>query len=220
MGEIFQNIFLVAGGIGLFLFGMNMMSNGLQIIAGDRLQGILKRATSTRFLAIFVGIIATIAMNSSTAVTVMTVSFVNSGLMNLSQSIGIIMGANVGTTFSAQLVAFRIDAYAPVFIFIGMVMYLFFKKRKVKNIGHTILGFGILFFGITVMGGPLREFANHPSFSAILTTFENPILALLAGFAFTAIVQSSTATTGILVGMYLSGVPIPFQTGAFILLRN
>ncbi|MCL2383810.1 MAG: Na/Pi cotransporter family protein [Oscillospiraceae bacterium] len=218
MNPVLHDIILVAGGIGLFLFGMKMMSTGLQTLAGDRLQGILKRATSNRFLAIIVGIIATIALNSSTAVTVMTVSFVNSALMNLTQAIGIIMGANVGTTFSAQLVAFRIDAYAPLFIFVGMVMYLFFKKRKVKNIGSTILGFGILFFGITTMGGPLRELGNNETFTNLLTTFEFPILALLAGFIFTAIVQSSTATTSILVMMYLNGVPIPFETGAYIIL--
>ncbi|MCL2354810.1 MAG: Na/Pi cotransporter family protein [Oscillospiraceae bacterium] len=218
MNSVFESIILVAGGIGLFLFGMKIMSNGLEIIAGDRLQNILKRATSNRFLAIFAGIIAAIIFNSSTAVTVMTVSFVNSGLMTLAQAIGIIMGANVGTTFSSQLVAFRIDAFAPLFIFIGVILYLFFKKRKTKNIGYVILGFGILFFGISTMGGPLRELVNNPSFEAILVTFENPFFALLAGFIFTAIVQSSTATTTILVTMYLNGVPIPFETGAFIIL--
>ncbi|MCL2421554.1 MAG: Na/Pi cotransporter family protein [Defluviitaleaceae bacterium] len=211
-------IFLVAGGLGLFLLGMKMMSSGLGLIAGDRLQGILQKATANRFFAIFVGIFATIAINSSTAVTIMTVSFVNSGLMNLSQAIGIIMGANVGTTFSAQLVAFRVDTYAPLFIFFGVIMHLFFKKRNIRNIGYVILGFGVLFFGISVMGGPLRGLAQEPSFNAILTTFDNPVLALLAGFLFTAVVQSSTATTGLLVTLHLSGVPISFETSAFIIL--
>ena len=211
-------IFLVAGGLGLFLFGMKMMSNGLELIAGDRLQSILQRATANRFLAIFVGIFATITINSSTAVTIMTVSFVNSGLMNLAQAIGIIMGANVGTTFSAQLIAFRVDTFAPLFIFIGIIMHMFFKKRNIKNIGYVILGFGVLFFGISVMGTPLRGLAHEPSFNVLLTTFENPVLALLAGFVFTAVVQSSTATTGLLVTMHLSGVPISFETSAFIIL--
>jgi len=218
MNTLLSNIILVAGGLGLFLFGMKMMSDGLQTIAGKRLQSILQRATSNRILAVLVGIIATIALNSSTASTVMTVSFVNSGLLNLTQAIGIILGANVGTTLSAQLVAFRIDAFAPMFIFVGIILHLFFKKKSIKNIGYVILGFGILFFGVTTMGIPLRGLANVPGFNEILTAFENPILALLAGFIFTAAVQSSTAATGVLVAMYLSGVPIPFETGAFIIL--
>jgi len=212
------DIFLIAGGLGLLLFGMKMMSTGLEVVAGDRLQTILKRATSNRFLAVFVGIIATICINSSTAVTIITVGFVNSGLLNLTQSIGIIMGANVGTTFSAQLIAFRIDTIAPLFMFVGVVMYLFFKNRNVKNIGYVILGFGILFFSITVMGSPLKVLAQQPEFNAMLSTFENPLLALLAGFVFTAIIQSSSATMGLLVTMHLSGVPMSFETSAFIIL--
>ncbi|MCL2573781.1 MAG: Na/Pi cotransporter family protein [Defluviitaleaceae bacterium] len=218
MSTLVESIVLVAGGLGLFLFGMKMMSGGLQDIAGNRLQSILQKATSNRILAVMVGIAATIALNSSTASTVMTVSFVNSGLMNLTQAIGIIMGANLGTTLSAQLVAFRIDAFAPAFIFVGIVLHMFFKKKSIKNVGYVILGFGILFFGITTMGGPLRQLGNLPAFNEMLVAFQNPFLALLAGFVFTAAVQSSTAATGILVAMYISGVPIPFETGAFIIL--
>jgi len=209
---------MVLGGLGLFLFGMKMMSDGLKLAAGDRLQTILQRATSNRFLAVIVGILATIVINSSTAVTIMTVSFVNSGMMNLMQAIGIIMGANVGTTFSAQLVAFRLDTYAPLFIFIGIMLHMFFKKRNIRNIGYIVLGFGVLFFGITVMGTPLRGLADDPSFNTLLTTFENPLLAILAGFAFTAVVQSSSATMGLLVTLHIAGVPIPFETSAFIIL--
>ena len=218
MSSVLETIFLIAGGLGLFLFGMKIMSSGIELVAGDRLQNILKKATSNRVLAAVVGIIATVAINSSTAVTIMTVSFVNSGLMNLKQAIGIIMGANVGTTFSAQLIAFRIDTVAPLFIFVGIIMHLMFKKRSVKNIGYIILGFGVLFFGVTVMGTPLRAFADNPYFNVLLTTFENPILALLAGFIFTAVVQSSSATMGLLVTMHLNDVPIPFETSAFIVL--
>jgi len=218
MGDTLNTIFLVAGGLGLFLFGMRIMSNGLEIIAGDRLQGILQKATSNRILGVIVGIVATIAINSSTAVTIMTVSFVNSGLMSLKQAIGIIMGANVGTTFSAQLVAFRIDTVAPLFIFVGIIMHMLFKSRNIRNIGYIILGFGILFFGVTVMSGPLRGLAGEPPFNAMLASFENPILALFAGFLFTAIVQSSSATMGLLVSMHLADVPISFTTSAFIIL--
>ena len=185
MNSTVESVFLVIGGLGLFLFGMKMMSSGLELIAGDRLQGVIKRVTSTRFSAVAVGIVATIAINSSTATTIMTVSLVNSGMMNLTQAIGVIMGANVGTTFSAQLIAFKIDQFAPAFIFIGIIMHLFVKKRSINNIGFAILGFGILFFGVTVMGSPLKGLANNPSFNAILTTFQNPFLSLLAGFLFT-----------------------------------
>jgi len=218
MSATLESTFLILGGLGLLLYGMKMMSSGLGMVAGDNLQAILKRSTSNRFLAALVGIVATICINSSTAVTIITVGFVNSQLMNLTQAIGVIMGANVGTTFSAQIIAFKIDAIAPLFIFIGVAMYLFFKARTIKNIGFVILGFGVLLFSINIMGAPLKEFARQPSFNAMLTTFENPLLALLAGFLFTAIIQSSSATMGILVTMHLNGVPIPFETSAFIIL--
>jgi len=219
-----SQIILMVGGLGLFLFGMKMMSSGLTIVAGDSMQNILQRATSNRFFAVAVGIVATIAINSSTATTIMTVSFVNSGMLNLMQSIGIIMGANVGTTLTGHFIAFRIDAYAPLFIFIGVIMYLFVKKRSIKNIGYVILGFGVLFFGITTLGAPLRELSRQPGFQALITAFANPVLALLAGFVFTAIVQSSTAASGILITLQLAAAydpsvePIPFATAAFILL--
>ena len=212
------NIILAAGGLGLLLFGIKMMSTGLEVVAGDRLQIVLKRATSNRFLAVIVGVIATIAINSSTAVSIITVGFVNAGLMNLTQAIGVLLGINVGTTFSAQLIAFRIDAYAPIFILIGVIMYLFVKKRNIRNIGYVVLGFGILFFSITVMGDALRVFRTHPAFLGMITAISNPLFALLAGFIFTVVVQSSSATMGLLVTMHLSGVPIPFETSAFIIL--
>ena len=217
-GLTLTDIFAGIGGLGLLLYGMKMMSTGLEVVAGDRLQVILKHATSNRFLGIIVGVIATIVINSSTAVTIITVGFVNSGLMNLTQAIGVIMGVNVGTTFSAQLIAFRIDTIAPLFIFIGIVMYLFFKKRNIRNIGYVILGFGILLFSITIMTSPLRELSRDVAFQELLLIFENPWLAFLVGFVFTAIIQSSTATTAILVGMLMSGVPISIVTTAFIIL--
>ena len=216
--DVIGNIILAAGGLGLLLFGIKMMSNGLELVAGDRLQIILKQATSNRFLAATVGVIATIIINSSTAVSIITVGFVNAGLLNLTQAIGVLLGINVGTTFSAQLIAFRVDAYAPIFIFVGVVMHLFFRKRSIRNIGYVILGFGILFFSITVMGDALRVFRTHPAFLDMITAIANPLLALLAGFVFTVVVQSSSATMGLLVTMHLSGVPIPFLTSAFIIL--
>ena len=213
-----QNILLALGGLGLLLFGIKMMSTGLEVVAGDRLQIILRRATSNRFLAATVGVIATIVINSSTAVSVIVVGFVNAGLINLTQAIGVLLGINVGTTFSAQLIAFRIDAYAPIFMFIGVIMYLFFKKRSIRNIGYVVLGFGILFFSITVMGDALRVFRTHPAFVETITTISNPFFALLLGFLFTVAVQSSSATMGLLVTLHLNDVPIPFEASAFIIL--
>jgi len=216
--EIFRNVILALGGLGLLLFGIKMVSTGLEMVAGDQLQAILKRATSNRFLAAIVGIIATIAINSSTAVSIITVGFVNAGLMNLKQAIGVLLGINVGTTFSAQLIAFRIDAYAPIFMLIGVIMHLFFKKKSIKNIGYVVLGFGILFFSITVMSDALRVFRTHPVFLDMIGAIANPVFALIAGFIFTVVVQSSSATIGLLVTMHIGGVPIPFQTSAFIIL--
>ena len=214
--DVLSNIILAGGGLGLLLFGIKMMSTGLEVVAGDKLQIILKKATSNRFLAAIVGVIATIIINSSTAVSIIIVGFVNAGLINLKQAIGVLLGINVGTTFSAQLIAFRIDAYAPIFILVGVIMHLFFKKKSIKNIGYVILGFGILFFSITVMGDALRVFRTHPAFLEMIMAISNPILALLAGFIFTVIVQSSSATMALLVTMHLGGVPIPFETSAFI----
>jgi len=212
-----QNIILAMGGLGLLLFGIKMVSTGLQVVAGDQLQVILKKATSNRFWAAIVGVIATIVINSSTAVSVITVGFVNAGLMNLKQAIGVLLGINVGTTFSAQLIAFRIDAYAPIFILVGVVLHLFFKKKLIRNIGYAIIGFGILFFSITVMGDALRVFRTHPTFLNMIEAISNPLLALFAGFLFTVVIQSSSATMGLLVTMHLSGVQMPFQTAAFII---
>jgi len=186
-------------------------------LLATKLQVILKKATSNRFLAVIVGVIATIVINSSTAVSVITVGFVNAGLMNLTQAIGVLLGINVGTTFSAQLIAFRIDQYAPIFMLIGVIMYLFSKKKSIQNIGYAVLGFGILFFSITVMGDALRVFRTMPAFLDLIAAISNPLLALFAGFIFTVIVQSSSATMALLVTMHLGGVPIPFLTSAFII---
>ena len=220
----FADALMMFSGIGMLLYGMKMMSGGLEVIAGNSLQVILRKATANRFLAVLIGIVATIVLNSSTASTIMTVGFVNSSLLNLSQAIGIIMGANVGTTFSTQVIAllggdgFSLRDIAATFIGVGAVMYVFFKNARVKNIGFVILGFGILFLGVTTMSNAVRPLRYHPGFQEFLVSFDNPVFALLAGFIVTAIIQSSTATTAILVTLLATGVYIPFQTTAFILL--
>lgn len=218
--DFLQKIFMISGGLGLFLYGMKMMSDGLEKLAGNSMRTILEKATSNRFLGIIVGAIVTCIIQSSSATTVMVVGFVNANMMSLMQAVGVIMGANIGTTITAQIISFKIDQIAPLIIFIGVVINFFAKKRNTKNIGYILLGFGILFFGISVMGGPLKDFSKIPEFQSMLSTFHNPILALLVGLVFTAIIQSSSATTGIIVSMYLGGVSLPFQTAAFLILGS
>ena len=216
--NLIEKLLMVLGGLGLFMYGMQLMSGALENIAGDRMRIVLERATSNRFLGFLVGTAVTCVIQSSSATTVMVVGFVNARLMTLAQGIGVIMGANVGTTITAQIISLRIDPIAPLFIFIGAVLYMFFKKRNVKNLGLCLLGFGTLFYGISVMGSPLKEIANLPGFIAMLTAFDNPFLALLAGLVFTGVIQSSSASTGIIVALYLGGVDLPFKTAAYLVL--
>ena len=218
--DFIQNIFLVAGGIGLFLFGVKIMSDGLESMAGDRMRNILERATSNRFLGILVGAAVTCIIQSSTATSVMVVGLVNASMMTLTQAISVIMGTNIGTTITAQIIAFKVDALAPLFIFIGLIMHLFFKKRNTKYLGYIILGFGILFFGVTTMGVPLKEFSQFDGFQAMLVRFQNPVLSVFAGMIATIIIQSSSATTGIIVALYLIGVDLDFRTAAFLIMGS
>jgi len=179
---------------------------------------IVERATSSRFLGIIVGALVTVIIQSSTATSVMTVGFINAGLMSLAQAVSIIIGAHIGTTLTAHIFAFRVDAFAPIFIFMGLVLYLFVKRKVFKDFGFILLSIGILFFGLSVMGDPLREFAGTPGFQAILTAFENPFLAVLSGFIFTALIQSSTAATGILISLYIQGVDLSFTTAVYLVM--
>jgi phosphate:Na+ symporter len=219
MDNLVTNIFLVFGGLGLFLYGMKMMMDGLEELAGNRMRTAIEKATSNRFLGVAVGAVVTIIIQSSTATSVMAVGFINSGLMTLSQAITLIMGAHIGTTLTAHLFSFPgITTVAPMLIFIGIMMYLFMKRKVLKDFGFILLGIGILFFGLSIMGGPLRLFAGTEGFQAMLYTFKNPFLAILAGFVFTAVIQSSTAATGILVTLYVQGVDISFTTAAYLVL--
>ena len=213
--EFLTQIFLVCGGLGLFLFGMKIMSDGLDNMAGDRMRTILERATANRFLGVFVGALVTAIIQSSSATTVILVGFVNAGLMGLAQAISVSMGAAIGSTITAQIAALKIDPYAPLLIFAGLLIFLTFKKRTVKNAGYILLGFGILFFGMTTMGNPLKEFANHEAFQALLSSFANPVIALFVGLVFTCIIQSSSAATVIFLILIEQRV-ITFNTAVFL----
>jgi phosphate:Na+ symporter len=211
------------GGLGLFLYGMNVMSDGLENAAGDKLKKILEKVTSNRFVAVVVGTIVTIVVQSSSATTVMVVGFVNAGLLNLAQAAGIIMGANIGTTITAQLAAFKLTAQAPVFIGIGAAIVLFSKGKKHREIGNIILGFGMLFLGMALMGDAMKPLRSSEGFLALMDYVgDHWVLGILLGLAMTAILQSSSATTAILVAMAgLQGVidmkvALPFILGCNI----
>ncbi|RBP65971.1 phosphate:Na+ symporter [Alkalibaculum bacchi] len=194
------------GGLGLFIYGMNLMSDGLKSVAGDRMKRLLEILTNNRIMAIFVGTVVTMIVQSSSTTTVMIVGFVNAGLMNLMQAAGVILGANIGTTITAQLIAFDIAGIAPLFIGIGVLVSLFAKKKRSRQIGGIILGFGILFVGINTMSDVMRPLRDNQGFIDILISFgQNPLLGLLAGAGITAIIQSSSATVGLLQAVAISG---------------
>ncbi|MBQ7149197.1 MAG: Na/Pi cotransporter family protein [Pseudobutyrivibrio sp.] len=194
------------GGVGLFLFGMSIMSTGLKNSCGDNLQIILEKATTNRVVAVLVGLFMTVLVQSSSATDVMVIGFVNSGMMTLAQAIGVILGANIGTTITAQITAFNIATFTPLFLFTGAVMYLFIKKDLVKHIGTVIMGFGMLFQGITIMKTAIAPLSQSEVFVNFLSTLRNPFLALLFGIAFTALLQSSSSATVIFQAFVVQGI--------------
>ena len=194
------------GGLGLFIYGMKLMGDGLENAAGEGLKKILEKVTKNPIIGVIVGAVVTMVIQSSSATTVMVVGFVNAGLMNLAQAAGIIMGANIGTTVTAQLVAFKLDNIAPIFIFVGAMMVMFVKGKKRREIGNIILGFGILFVGMGTMSGAMKPLTSSPMFQEILTTVGSHwYLGVIAGALITAVLQSSSATTGILVALATAG---------------
>ena len=200
------NFLSLLGGLALFLYGMQMMSSGLEAAAGDRMKEILEKLTSNRFLGVLVGAAITAVIQSSSATTVMTVGFVNAGMMSLTQAVWIIMGANIGTTITGQLIALDIGAIAPLFAFIGVAMIVFLKKEKLHHFGKIIAGLGILFIGMDMMSAAMMPLRESEAFISLMTQFSNPVLGILAGAIFTAIIQSSSASVGILQALASSGV--------------
>ncbi len=194
------------GGLSLFLYGMQMMSNGLEAAAGNKMKRILERLTANRILGVLVGAGITAVIQSSSATTVMVVGFVNSGMMTLQQAVWIIMGANIGTTITGQLIALDIGAIAPLFAFIGVAMIVFLNKEKLHHFGKIIAGLGILFIGMDMMSAAMMPLRESEAFISLMTQFSNPVLGILAGAIFTAIIQSSSASVGILQALASSGV--------------
>lgn len=195
----FGTILTMAGGLGLFLFGMELMSDSIEKVAGARLRCILEIFTTNRFMGMIVGIIFTGIIQSSSACTVMVVSFVNSGLMNLYQAAGVILGANIGTTITSQLVSFNLSKIAPLILLVGVVVMMFTKKEKVRKVAEVVVGFGILFVGLSTMSQAMANMKNEPQVVNLLMSLKNPFLATLMGFALTAIIQSSSVTVSIVL---------------------
>lgn len=204
------------GGLALFLYGMQMMSSGMEAAAGDKMKGILEKLTSNRFLGVGVGALITAIIQSSSATTVMVVGFVNSGMMTLRQAVWIIMGANIGTTITGQLIALDVGAIAPLIAFVGVAVVVFSKNVKLRYVGNIFAGLGVLFIGMDMMGAAMKPLANSEAFVNLLSQFENPLLGILAGTVFTAIIQSSSASVGILQALANSGV-VTLSSAAFVL---
>lgn len=200
------NLFSMLGGLALFLYGMNMMSNGLEMAAGNKMKTILEKLTSNRILGVLVGALVTAIIQSSSATTVMVVGFVNSGLMSLTSAVWVIMGANIGTTITGQLIAIDITAVAPLIAFIGVAMIVFFKSQKLDAIGGVIGGLGILFIGMETMSNAMVPLRTMPEFVGLISKFQNPFIGILVGALFTALIQSSSASVGILQALAKSGV--------------
>ena len=205
------------GGLGLFLYGMTLMSDSLEKAAGAKLRGILELFTKNRYVGIIVGVVFTAIIQSSSAATVMVVSFVNAGLMTLYQAIGVIYGANIGTTVTSQLVSFNLSQYAPVFIMAGVLMLMSFKNPTVKKAGEVVIGFGILFLGISTMSSSMGALKELPAIQNLFMSLDNRFFALLLGLVITAIVQSSSVTVSIVLLLAQQGL-LPLKICFFIIL--
>ena len=199
-------IISMLGGLGLFLYGMKLMGEGIEKVAGSKMKTILEWCTKNGLIGVIVGTIFTAIIQSSSAATVMVVSFVNSGLMNLMQAVGVIMGANIGTTVTAQIVAFDLDSIAPIFVITGVVMIMFFKNETVNKVGEVLFGFGALFLGMSLMKNSMADIKDSVTVMKMISSLKNPLVAILVGLVITTILQSSSASVGILVTMAGSGL--------------
>lgn len=213
-----SNLLQLIGGLALFLFGMNTMGTGLEKTSGGKLEKLLERLTSNPIKAVLLGAAVTGVIQSSSATTVMVVGFVNSGIMKLSQAVGVIMGANIGTTVTSWILSLsgiqsdnffvsllKPDSFSPIFALLGVVLLLFFQSERNKNIGSIFIGFGVLMFGMDTMSAAVKPLANTPEFVDILTMFANPVLGLIVGALFTAVIQSSSASVGVLQALCMTG---------------
>jgi len=213
-------IFGLVGGLGIFLYGMNLMSEGLKRLAGDRMKNILAMLTKNRLFGVTVGALITAVIQSSSATTVMTVGFVNAGILTLTQAVSVVMGANIGTTITAQIIAFKITHYAPLMIGAGTFLHLLIKNKRWRLYGQALLGLGLLFFGLYLMSGGVKPLRSHESVRQFFQTFStNPLTALLAGVVMTCVLQSSSATIGLAMVLAQQGL-IDFNGAIPLILGN
>lgn len=212
-----ENVFSLLGGLALFIFGMNLMGDGLKQMAGSYLKKILEKLTANRVIAMLVGAGLTALIQSSNAMCVMVVGFVNAGVMQLERSVGILMGAKIGTTMTGQLIAFNITEAAPVIAFAGVVLTMFCKKKNLRCLGQIITSLGVLFIGLGQMSEAMKPLRDVQWFRDILAGLSNPILAVLVGIVFTVIIQSASASVGVLQVMAMSGI-ISFKHAFFVMM--
>lgn len=210
------NFLSMLGGLALFLYGMQMMGDGLEAAAGNKMKQILEKLTSNRVKGVIVGALITAIIQSSSATTVMVVGFVNTGLMTLQQAVWIIMGANIGTTITGQLIALDIGAIAPLIAFLGVACIMFIKNERIRHIASIFAGLGILFVGMDMMSAAMYPLRESETFINLMTSIDNPLLCIAIGAIFTALIQSSSASVGILQALASTGL-VPFSTAVFIL---
>lgn len=208
-GAIVMGLF---GGLALFLFGMDQMAEALKLVAGDGMKRVLAGLTSNRFTGVLAGTFVTAIIQSSSVTTVLVVGFISAGLMTLSQSIGVILGADIGTTITAQIVAFKVTKYALVLVTIGFILLFGFKSERIRHYGHIVMGLGLIFFGMHLMSEAARPLRTYPPFIELMQDMNNPLLAMLVAAAFTGLVQSSSATIGIVIALASQGL-ISLQVG-------
>lgn len=216
-----SNIISLLGDLGLFLFGMKYMSDGLNQVAGKKMKNLLEKLTRNRFKGFLLGVLVTAVIQSSSATTVMLMGFLNAGIMDLAQATGVIIGANIGTTITAVLIAIDVSAIAPFCIFIGTVMALFSKKQTQKFVGQIILGFGVLFFGLKYMSGPeaMGVLKTSAAFQAFITKANNPFLGLLIGFIMCSVLQSSSASIGVLQALAMTSASLmPMKFAIYLII--
>lgn len=211
-----HNMISLMGGLALFLYGMQMMSSGLEAAAGNKMKTILEKLTSNRLKGVLVGAVITAVIQSSSATTVMLVGFVNSGLMTLSQAVWVIMGANIGTTITGQLIVLDMGAIAPLFAIVSVAVMMFSKNEKVHHVSSIFAGLGILFMGMEMMSASMEPLQESETFLNLMTKFDNPVVGILVGAVFTAVIQSSSASVGILQALARTGA-IPLSSAVFIL---
>lgn len=212
----FKDFVTLLGGLALFLYGMHRMSDGLNAAAGSKMKQILEKLTSNRYVGVLMGTLITAVIQSSSAMTVMVVGFVNAGMMTLRQAVWVIMGANIGTTITGQLIALNAGAAAPLLAFVGVVLVVFIPNAKANHIGDIVAGLGILFLGMEMMSQAMMPLRDSEAFVSMMTQFENPLFGILAGTVFTAAIQSSSASVGILQALAQGGA-ISFSGAVYVL---